>query len=263
MTRLLGFLSVGCALVLGSVWVAAQTDLATFEPGTPILSSEVNANFAALDEAIAALEERGGVEALNALTGAVELVAGTGIDIRVDADDGTVTIAGSAVDGGDGDDDGIPGGAVMAFDLARCPDGWSDFALAQGRTIVGTRTTVSGTVGTPLRDLEERTHTHVVSGDTFTTSSSGGHRHLWAESTESNGELIWTSGDGQTMMVWGNGIDNDGSGFYPIAVDREQSRSFRTDSVSDHAHNVEIPTATTRSAAGHLPYVQLRYCQRD
>src|SRR5688572_24089539 len=31
----------------------------------------------------------------------------------------------------------IPAGAVMAFDLAACPSGWTDFGAAAGRTIVG------------------------------------------------------------------------------------------------------------------------------
>jgi len=40
---------------------------------------------------------------------------------------------------------GSPTGAVMAFDLASCPTGWTAYTAANGRNIIGTGT--SGTVG--------------------------------------------------------------------------------------------------------------------
>lgn len=40
---------------------------------------------------------------------------------------------------------GSPTGAVMAFDLASCPSGWTAYTAANGRNIIGTGT--SGTVG--------------------------------------------------------------------------------------------------------------------
>jgi hypothetical protein len=57
---------------------------------------------------------------------------------------------------------GPPAGAVMFFNLAACPAGWSEFAPAQGRTVVGTPVggTTGGVVGVPLANLENRPHTH-------------------------------------------------------------------------------------------------------
>lgn len=52
---------------------------------------------------------------------------------------GAKVVACSAVGGGGGGD-GVPSGAVMAFDSATCPSGWSDYTTADGRVIVGTGT---------------------------------------------------------------------------------------------------------------------------
>jgi len=38
----------------------------------------------------------------------------------------------------------MPSGAVMAFDLDQCPAGWSEFKLAKGRTIIGTKGNENG-----------------------------------------------------------------------------------------------------------------------
>lgn len=35
-------------------------------------------------------------------------------------------------------DNGVPSGAVLAFALSSCPTGWSQYAAANGRSIVGT-----------------------------------------------------------------------------------------------------------------------------
>ena len=73
----------------------------------------------------------------------------------------------------------VPQGAVMAFDSATCPEGWSLLASAQGRTIVGTPFggTLAGTVGNSLTDLENRTHTHSVDPASVASSSHDGHTH--------------------------------------------------------------------------------------
>ena len=62
---------------------------------------------------------------------------------------------------------GVPSGAVMAFNLASCPAGWSAFGTAVGRVIVGGGTI--GTIrGTALSNGGTRTitevpkHSHVI-----------------------------------------------------------------------------------------------------
>lgn len=59
---------------------------------------------------------------------------------------------------------GPPAGAVMFFNLAACPSGWTELVAAQGRTIVARPAagTTGGTVGAPLTNLENRAHAHPV-----------------------------------------------------------------------------------------------------
>lgn len=69
--------------------------------------------------------------------------------------------------GARGADAVAPGGAVMFFDLAACPAGWTAYDAARGRTLVGLNNggTLAGTAGTPLGDLEDRAvgqHVHEV-----------------------------------------------------------------------------------------------------
>jgi hypothetical protein len=69
--------------------------------------------------------------------------------------------------GAAGVDATAPAGAVMYFDLAACPSGWSDFAAGRGRYLVGMPVggTPGAAVGTALSDQENRPtgqHTHAV-----------------------------------------------------------------------------------------------------
>lgn len=59
--------------------------------------------------------------------------------------------------------DAVPSGMVAHFAAqAGCPAGWVPATAVEGRMIVGTNTVgdVGSTVGSPLSDLEDRTHTH-------------------------------------------------------------------------------------------------------
>ena len=57
---------------------------------------------------------------------------------------------------------GLVGGFATYFRSATCPEGWSELPEAQGRMVVSvTDASTSGlTLGTPLGDKEDRTHTH-------------------------------------------------------------------------------------------------------
>ena len=69
--------------------------------------------------------------------------------------------------GGAAEAAGIPAGAVGFFQLASCPSGWTEFAPARGRYVVGVPEggALGGTAGTGLANLENRavgTHTHGI-----------------------------------------------------------------------------------------------------
>ena len=99
----------------------------------------------------------------------------------------------------------VPTGAVMFFNLPSCPVGWTTFAPATGRTLMGVNGPGLGTgVGTPL-----------VSGQ-FPT-----HAHRWS-SLATNG--IWRTFDvaGTEIQTinWNNGLnEGGGTGYYPFTVD--------------------------------------------
>ena len=68
----------------------------------------------------------------------------------------------------------VPSGAVMAFNLATCPAGWTPLAAAQGRVIVGvgpglTLGTAVGADGVTLTLAQLPAHTHAISDP--------GHQH--------------------------------------------------------------------------------------
>ncbi len=75
----------------------------------------------------------------------------------------------------------VPSGAVMAFNLSACPPGWSAYAAAEGRTVIGVNPsssnglsvrTLGGQIGEEqhaLTQSEMPSHTHTV--------SDSGHSH--------------------------------------------------------------------------------------
>ncbi len=67
--------------------------------------------------------------------------------------------------GGDPGDDGVPAGVVAFFgNGSACPMGWIPADSVAGRVVVAVTdgSTVGRTVGAPLRDREDRTHTHAI-----------------------------------------------------------------------------------------------------
>lgn len=126
----------------------------------------------------------------------------------------------------------VPSGAVMPFAIDECPPGWSEFAAADGRMVVGAVAgdTIGGQVGTPLADVEERLH-----------------EHEW--SSWDHGTKTWTSGDGQVFVDYNDGIGDDGMGWYPLA-------SFPVLAAG-------VETYATSASSSALPYVQLLMCVRD
>ena len=85
--------------------------LETFESGQPIVAADFNANFDAVAEAV------------------------DDNDTRISA------LEGSA-------DGGVPTGAVVFFDAAECPAGWSELTEARGRAVVGMNGSAATLLGT-------------------------------------------------------------------------------------------------------------------
>lgn len=179
----------------------------------------------------------------------------------------------------------VPAGAVMYFDLAACPTGWSPLDAARGRAIVGVPTggTLGGTVGTALGDVENRTHTHAVDPASATTSSAGAHthtvdpaatnsttidlshthtvnpaafddetvshNHAWSifNSTASTWNTYTAAGALFEAVDYDNGYGGDGSGGYPFETVHGTS-TFYTNNDS-HNHSVDVPVTTSAGAS--------------
>ena len=157
MKRFATILVITLSVLLAGVLVTAQIDLNEFQPNTPISSSEVNQNFQALADAIAALQALPSVRSLNNLAGELNLVAGDNITLNVNDATGEITITSTAQGTAGGDitsvttSTGLTGGGdsgdvtlaiAPPFRLPQaCPNGsipeWDGTAWACGTDDVG------------------------------------------------------------------------------------------------------------------------------
>jgi hypothetical protein len=131
----------------------------------------------------------------------------------------------------------VPRGAVLFFDGATCPTGWSTVASAQGRLIMGRPS--AGTLG--------RTFGGQVSGDSepghgHATSGAGAHTHTGVTS----GWVGWITNTINYNIVPG----------YMNAFHIQEG--LLINGVGDHAHGV-----TTTGASAVLPYVYFTPCRKD
>jgi len=129
--------------------------------------------------------------------------------------------------------DAIPSGAVMMFNLASCPPGWSEFTPAAGRYLVGLPPggTLGASAGSALSDQENRAvgrHNH--------SASSPPHSH--------------------DLPIYGPDVDSQ-PGNAGSDCDRSSPRS--TDPA---AVQVEVDSAGAVDGT-NAPYVQLRACVKD
>ena len=190
----------------------------------------------------------------------------------------------------------VPSGAVWLFDLPSCPAGWSELVSARGRALVGLPAggSAGGTLGTPLGDLENRTHTHDVDPASVastaaaahghsvnppnTKSESAGqhfhsvdppetesdldiHNHRWAYITNEEAWISFTSTGGtQTMIDHGtSGMDlNLASRKYPVSVPDASSstRTYYTDP-DGHTHKTDLLEEDTTTVSAHTHDVDI------
>lgn len=182
----------------------------------------------------------------------------------------------------------VPQGAVLSFNLPACPSGWTEVTDAQGRAIVGLPPggTLTGTVGSAITDLEDRSHTHDVNPAVTNSSNAGGHTHTadppvtmttsdgshqhvidppntvtsnyehnhpWAFFTHNEQYFFWNSGGGVDMVVdWDDGIGDAGSGYFPLAGTTTTSGQIIYFTAKDtHDHNLNITSFNSQQAGDH------------
>lgn len=172
-----------------------------FSPNTPARASEINANFAAVANAIDAVD--------------------TVTDARLDALETRLSAVESR-------DDFVPSGTIAFFGTAACPAGWSEHAGSRGRYIVAMPAggTVNGTIGSPMSNRQDRTHDHSIA-----------HRHEWANFN--SGNRAWqsyrsTTGGRSVIVDWGGGIGNN-SGRYPLEYETGSGSLYTGDPTTSNS----------------------------
>lgn len=128
----------------------------------------------------------------------------------------------------------VPSGAVVFFNLASCPVGWTAYASARGRVVVGVSDGGVGvTVGAPMPSGVAPTHAH-----------------RWARFSSAANWYSYNDGGTEFGVInWTNGL-NEGTGatYFPFGPDSAPS----TDTVY----------FTTRDESG-LAFVQLLACVKS
>lgn len=146
---------------------------------------------------------------------------------------------------------GVPSGAVMAFDLASCPSGWTAYASGVDRFIVGSGSTYSlnntgGSATHTLTAAEMPSHTHSVDPPSTSTNTTGNHNHTFPLNT---------------------GVD--GGANRPTQFNVENPINSPTSSAGNHSHTVNIAAFNSASAGSgnahenRPPYIALLYCKKD
>jgi hypothetical protein len=113
-------------------------------------------------------------------------------------------------------------------------------------------------------------HSHTLAPAPVNTSdvAESEHRHQWASFAKSSNKWSTQSGNEEVALVsWGNGLDSEGSGIYPLAFtastladvpDTVYLTTTQQDGRTVHHHEVSFPPGTaTASSQNEPPYVML------
>lgn len=142
----------------------------------------------------------------------------------------------------------IPSGAVMFFNLASCPTGWSESSVFQGRYLVGkpNNGTLGATVGTALTDKENR---NITGNHTLTTAEMPAHQHLMysQQDFDTKFAVAFLSGAAQTPAGTGGAF----------AFTNDNPSTGLTGGNGPHNHNISSVAGT------NAPYIQLLVCQKN
>lgn len=239
------------------VALAAPLDIPnSFQAGDTITASDFNDNFDAVASAVNDNDER-----LSDVESAIEGVSST------------------------------PSGAVVFFNLATCPDGWTEMTGLRGRVPMALPNggTLGATVGIELDDEGTRvitqvpSHSHTVNPPSSTSSATGSHSHGVdppSTTTNTNGEHshVVRNGNGgaasnflQAANSFGDEAVPDSPA--PITPNGAHTHSvnippFTSSSAGYHSHTVDIPSFTSSntgisSVDVTMPYMQLLACSRN
>lgn len=165
-----------------------------------------------------------------------------------------------------GGGDSIPSGAVMHFNLTKCPQNWTALASAQGRYLVGIPSggTVGQAVGTALGNGENRAvGRHGHSGS---VGGSGNHTH---KGNTSHGGSHSHDIDALTGLTnldadgWHDSFERGPHRWFPNFIRAAGNHSHNVSlGGGSHTHSVTVNNAG--SVAGtNAPYLQLLVCQKN
>jgi len=148
---------------------------------------------------------------------------------------------------------GTPSGAVGFFNLPACPDGWTEFAPAQGRAVVaiGSLGTLGAQVGTALADQENRFHTHVTPTHMHSYSAS----FTTQQAALAPSELGAAGAAGYTGGYFG---ENDATG--SLTRGGQHTHSATLSGFTGGSGALRTSAAYTGDV---MPYIQLLACQKN
>lgn len=138
---------------------------------------------------------------------------------------------------------GTPSGAVMAFNMDACPEGWSLLPAAAGRVIAGV-----GNSGTTGATTLTRGATGGEAAHTLTTDEMPSHSHMIFSSQANSGTNSVTSGNYASYNGFCNGCNER---YIIVGVGGVPNIGISGSTGSNDPHNVMNP------------YLSLLYCQKD
>lgn len=198
---------------------------------------------------------------------------------------------------GSGGGGSLPAGAVMAFDLTECPNGWSPMVSAQGRFLVGTgggynlgNMGGANTVALSVAQLPSHSHTgttdsagnhsHIGSTNSAgahthsgSTDSAGAHAHSTSHSVlhaqGGSGYGYRVDGSGQNAGSWrltAAPTNSTGAHTHSLSINSAgaHTHTVTTNSTGEHTHSVTINnTGSGQAHENRPPYLAVLYCRKD
>jgi len=161
----------------------------------------------------------------------------------------------------------------IAFFPGDCPPGWTEFAGAQGRAIVGLVPlgTPSGIVGAALIDLEDRAHNHPFGTQGGMTGDAGSHNHdgfvgdggqhdhTGSTSANTAKEFVEPPSTPDGFVIQVAPID------HAHDIGTQDPHTHFIPNKDDHQHSIAGDMGDTGDAntSQVIPYIQLNVCQKD